>query len=634
MGQDSSSEKPGPAGDPAAAAIALGHGPLDPRAAAYLEEQTRLVMLQSASLREQHALEMWHLHFRLLSDWARFGLEVLASVIVLLALGALATMVWDATRDDDLVVEAFSVPPDVAALGMTGSVLANRVLDRFGAMDRDVHSFAQDFSAYHGSVAEEVRVEIPNTGVSFGELNRGLRALFGHEIHVTGELVHTAKGLALTVRYGGRPSATTENADMNLLIGKAAENIFEALRPLRFADYLSAHGRVAEAETVLRRETQSNDTAYRSNAYASWGQADYWRGDYHALGAHGEMAVSLNPKNTAAWFIQIAAANNLSHEEEVWTATNAFLPLAQAGAASSDDPAMARAITATIDAGKRELIGDYSAAEAACDTPAANHLAYCDPSNMGVILTGAHELARARASAEQAPFLQPNGKVNADRLFLHVQIEIAAGDWPAAATLAAKAEALTAGDPAVTTDRAIFLWPAEAEALARTGEMARAQALIAKTAPDCDLCMRGRGRIAARKHDWAGAARWFKRVSVRSPHIPFADADWGEMLLRKGDYDDAIAKFESAHRKGPRFADPLEMWGEALIAKNRSDLALTKFEEAARYAPNWGRLHLKWGEALWWTGDKDGAKKQFAAASALTMTAGETQTLHAFLARV
>jgi Flp pilus assembly protein TadD len=69
------------------------------------------------------------------------------------------------------------------------------------------------------------------------------------------------------------------------------------------------------------------------------------------------------------------------------------------------------------------------------------------------------------------------------------------------------------------------------------------------------------------------------------------------------------------------------MWGEALIAKNRSDLALAKFEEANRYAPNWGRLHLKWGEALWWAGRMDDAKKQFAIAATLDLTAPEKAEL-------
>jgi tetratricopeptide (TPR) repeat protein len=158
--------------------------------------------------------------------------------------------------------------------------------------------------------------------------------------------------------------------------------------------------------------------------------------------------------------------------------------------------------------------------------------------------------------------------------------------------------------------------------MAMTGDIAGAEALIARSAPDCDACMRMKGRIAAVKHDWAAATRdfaWSQRARRTFPSPtpiggPFADTDWGAMLLAKGDLAAAIAKFESANRKGPRFADPLEMWGEALIAKNRSDLALAKFEAADRFAPHWSRLHRKWSEALAYLGRKDEAARQRALA--------------------
>jgi len=46
-----------------------------------------------------------------------------------------------------------------------------------------------------------------------------------------------------------------------------------------------------------------------------------------------------------------------------------------------------------------------------------------------------------------------------------------------------------------------------------------------------------------------------------------------------------------------------------------------------KFAPNWGRLHLKWGEALLWSGDRDGAAKQFAQAAALSLTQAERAQL-------
>jgi tetratricopeptide (TPR) repeat protein len=99
------------------------------------------------------------------------------------------------------------------------------------------------------------------------------------------------------------------------------------------------------------------------------------------------------------------------------------------------------------------------------------------------------------------------------------------------------------------------------------------------------------------------------------------------MLLRKGDTNAAIVMLKAANEHGPHFADPLEMWGEALMLQNRSDLALAKFEEADKYAPNWGRLHLEWGKALRYVDRKDDARKQFAIAGRLDLSAGDKVVL-------
>src|SRR5262249_49050297 len=127
--------------------------------------------------------------------------------------------------------------------------------------------------------------------------------------------------------------------------------------------------------------------------------------------------------------------------------------------------------------------------------------------------------------------------------------------------------------------------------------------------------------------NYENAAKWFGLVVKNAPSFPFAATDWGAMLLHRGDYDGAITWFQQAHKIGTNFADPLEMWGEALMTKNRSDLALVKFSEANKHAPNWGRLHLEWGKALLWSGDKRGARKQFAIAAGLGMSARDKADL-------
>jgi tetratricopeptide (TPR) repeat protein len=238
-----------------------------------------------------------------------------------------------------------------------------------------------------------------------------------------------------------------------------------------------------------------------------------------------------------------------------------------------------------------------------------------------------HDAKRAR---ELVPFIPAkrsrDGKPNPDVALAMFDIAFEAGDWRAALAAAGPADAAYGALPTQQWQRRTF-WPLWAYTMAMNGDVAGAEALIARSEPDCDICLRMKGRIAALKHDWKSAGRDFAMVSARSPHVPFADTDWGAMLMAKCDLDSAIAKFESAHAKGPHFADPLEMWGEALIARNRSDLALAKFEEADKYAPNWGRLHLKWGEALFYAGRKDEARKQFAIATHLDLSAADKAAL-------
>jgi tetratricopeptide (TPR) repeat protein len=238
-----------------------------------------------------------------------------------------------------------------------------------------------------------------------------------------------------------------------------------------------------------------------------------------------------------------------------------------------------------------------------------------------------HDFERATRVAVGIPEKNRSGQPSDVMPLTQFSIAWLREDWTTTLKWADKTEGVLDARPEGVADERFQFWPAWAYAKSRAGDAAGANALISKTPLDCDVCVRMRGRIAAVNHDWAGAARWFATVSARSPHIPFADTDWGAMLLAKGDTDAAIAKFKSAHEKSPHFVDPLEMWGEALMQKNRSDLALAKFEEANKYAPNWGRLHLEWGKALFYAGKKDEAGKQFAVAVGLDLTLSDESEL-------
>ena len=154
-------------------------------------------------------------------------------------------------------------------------------------------------------------------------------------------------------------------------------------------------------------------------------------------------------------------------------------------------------------------------------------------------------------------------------------------------------------------------------ALALNGELAAGEAMAAATPLDCYRCVRIRGQIATLKGDRKGAEHWFGEAARLGPSLPFAHAEWGQMLVEAGDPAAAIPKLKEANKRGPRFADPLVYWGEALMAQGDFKGAVAKFAEANTYAPKWDRLHQKWGEALSKLGKVEEARAQAALAASL-----------------
>jgi tetratricopeptide (TPR) repeat protein len=190
-------------------------------------------------------------------------------------------------------------------------------------------------------------------------------------------------------------------------------------------------------------------------------------------------------------------------------------------------------------------------------------------------------------------------------------------------------EAEKAKKPVYGLMQQVLSWPLEALALAHTGDVAAAQALIGRTPLDCYPCLRVRGQVAAQARDWPAAERWFAEAVRQAPSPPLAYAEWGRMRLDKGDPDGAIAVLRIAELKGPRFADPAQIWGEALMAKGDYAGASKKFGEAAKLAPNWGRNHMKAGEALAKLGQTEAARAQLRTASSLDQTLAERAELKA-----
>ena len=632
MGEEGDSLRKSSPGDPAAAGIALG-APLDPHAAAYLDEQTRLARLQGENLIEQNAFELSHLRWRRLSDWMRVAWQVaLCAALSVAALGlvaALAAALWA----HDLVIDPFSVPSDIAAQGLTGEAAANQILARLSEISAGHESYAQGSAVYRDSSGADIKVVIPQTGISIGELNQYLRGWFGDEVHLSGQILRSGRAVSVTMRYGETAMTVRQSdGDLDKLMQKAAEAIFAKDRPLRFADYLRDEGRLDEAQAVLSRLAIIGPTAQRVKALYGWGLVRQQQSDISSAIDKFRAAIALDPRSAVGHGWLAYAEMFLDHEEDAHAHFAAALANWRGPRIADLEPGLAIGSPPNLRADLLSFEGDFRGAAAAMQQEREFYNAASSNSDLLAgqelaFLIDGHELAAARAlNAEQ------EGTNYTGTGWLAPLIAASLERWRESAALFAKANAASATDPLLAPFLPTRLWPDWSVALARTGNVKGAEGLIAQTPPDCDRCALARGWIAMAEGNDPRAAYWFAAVAARAPHVPFADVAWGGLLMREGKLDAAVAKFDAAHRIAPHFAEPLEMWGEVLIAQNRSDLALAKFEEAARYAPNWGRLHLNWGEALLWSGDRDGARKQFGLARGLELSAAERAALVRFAA--
>jgi tetratricopeptide (TPR) repeat protein len=594
----------------------------------YLRNQSRLTDLQIENLQKLDQYETSHLRWRRFNDRMKGTLQILLALIGLAVVVAIGAAIWSASRAEGLVVDSFSVPAGFAQAGITGEAVTEDLTQRIAAVrdTANAHSIAHSNDVRLGR-DEEIKVDIPDTGISLGEVARYLRSWLGNERHLDGNLRSLGNGkLALTVALGGADAQTFVGTDFGKLEQAAAEHVFQDVDPSNYILYLYGMHRAGDALPAIHHLIDvAGSPGMLSDGYSLWGgHARSVEGDLPLAMKRLRLAATIDPLALPPHMEMMFTAEDMGHDEEAlhearamqrfrqedqyaWRGGSGFAQVLEEGALEAD------AATGSFDHAIVDTCGFCSFTDNLLDLAEYN--------------ARMHNVARARALIEQASAsdgADPEGTARGKYF-----VDAAGGDWLAAAgdARAYQSAMLRTKKPLPQITARTLAAPLLAVALARTGDIADARAEIGKSPDDCRACETARGNIEAVARNWAGARYWFARAIHDAPSIPFAYADWGEMLLHKGDLDGAVAKFETAHEKGPQFADPLEMWGEALIAKSRSDLALAKFEEAAKYAPNWGRLHLKWGEALLWSGDRAGAQKQFAIVAHLDLTSAERSEL-------
>ncbi len=534
------------------------------------------------------------LGWQIMKERAGFGLRILTGVVGVVAAVVVGTLVWEASQERGLVIEPFSVPPEFAARGVTGQVVASRLLDRLSEMSDQTVSVRAP-STYANNWNGDIKVQIPQTGVSVGELRRYLVEWLGKQTTIGGELYRTPDGLSLVARTGTATATPQTGADeraLDAMIQAAAEQVYAITQPYRYAVYLGRRGDdegAAQSEAVLRRLIQSEDQADRMWAYTALNLRLQAKGDTAGAIAAASAAIAIDPRFNLAYANRAGAYEALGQDEAAYLDQKLAERMARqhgrrhmreegllfsqqswAAMTRADIGDHAGAIPLFEDS-LRTRPGDQQSEFLLFNSQAANH----DEAAARETAARLIESLADQASTEE---------IAQGRAEVEMVLATYRKDWP---QVVAQMGASLAHGAAITPRTRVGTFPDLAIALAHLGDVQRARRVIGGTPTACYRCAVARGVVAELSGDRARADRWLEAAVAMAPSLPFALEARGRVRLARGDLDGAQADFQEANRRSPDWADPLKGWGDVLMARNDARGAVRRYEAGLERAPQW-----------------------------------------------
>lgn len=579
-----------------AAAVAAIASRQDPAVARkteeFLGEQSHLLKIQARLLADEHGLRLANLRgqahegkLRRTGIRIRLAFQVFAAVVAGAIGAGILIMIEDAVTSRQVVVQPFEVPPSLTPHGLTGKVVAGAVLDELSRLQSATRSntVARTLS---GAWTSDIKLEVPETGLSISEISRLLRERFGHDVHIDGDIFETQKGnLALTVRSNGVPPKTFSDPtnEMEKLVVPAAEYIYAKSQPARWAAYLTEVGRDEEALTFCPAAVAGAEPAERPSILNSWGLAlqDTTNSTGEALKLF-RTAVKLQPDYWNAHNNIMNALIMLGDEEGAWRAGNDLHRIAggRPGRAPEEFFENWDLLTWNLQAWLNALVADGE-----------------NNSGLGTAATSAGPgiadvYARLHDPEPAELALKTKGDSNDSTVvamthFVHGRLAAEAGD---VARAVREMEAFGAGfAPMVASNYPGYnCWIAPAEEAA--GNAAKADAVLQSAGTKFVDCYRFRADILDHRGDWPGAQKAYADAVALAPELPAAYYSWGVALAKHGDLDGAVVKLKDANQRGPNWADPIKVWGDVLLKQGRTKEALAKYDAALKFAPNWRQL--------------------------------------------
>jgi tetratricopeptide (TPR) repeat protein len=591
--------------DAFAAAVAARLAGNDPGVARkteiFLDKHAQLLELQAVNLRTEHASRLHLLRGQAREvDIRRLGLKLRVGFQLILALLAtavavgLAIMVRDALTSRSVVIEPIDVAPNISADVPSGKILAASVLDVLTKIQAANHSGAERRALSNGWTSE-ISIEVPETGISFSQLERILKTRFGHDQHIDGDLVKTEHGgLALTVRGTGilPRTFTDEGHNLDRLLLDAGEYVYGQSQPGLWTSYLANNDRADDAIRFAQSAYATADASEKPFVLNYWASAIGAKGGpgalEEALSLYRE-TIRLKPDYYVGYNNVMFALEGLGREEEEVKVGEQMMKAAggRPGRAPEEMYQNYDAVVWDLPAGHAEVLAELERHGGVGSTNSTN-----GSENLAIASVEAQmhddEAAAFRVKTTSIdPHNEPDVAIAAmDRALMEEDKE----DRKAASEYWDSFASIYKGSIEFSTNNAPLIC-FSAVTYELTAQPAKADAALDAVGNLHFVdCYRFRGDVLELRGDWAGAQDWYAKSVQLGPSIPSGYYSWGVALEKHGDLAGAALKFKEANQRGPHWADPLKAWGDVLAKQGLRKEALAKYDEAIKYAPNWRRL--------------------------------------------
>ncbi len=504
-----------------------------------------------------------------------------------------SSMVWSAVRARSVVVEAFDAPPKLAERGLSGNVIAAGLQDALATIQGAVRTTAQRRSidnAWTGNIA----VQVPQTGVSIGEIDRLLRLKLGKETYIGGSVVQNVDGsLSLTVRGTGIPPKTFAGPEdgMTGILASAAEYVYGYSESRLFAIYLFQKRRFVEGESFVTAAFAREDARTRPELLVYWGlmlsQQQKLRPAINKL----ELGLEQDPTLWRGWNSLVGVTTRADGDEAAWAVGQRLI---RAAARAPEDNRPTALGWYNFQSLAQDWTGQIENLELdARKTGGGGSFGVLSASLLANAEMGRHGWRDAARYLDMADIHDET--ILPQRLLLYGMRFVERGEPARAVPILERFYTIWQGSPAFRFQfdyGPCFL----ALAYGLNGQIDKSAPLWSVLKPH-STCEAFRADVLEANGDRAGADAVYRSAAAKWQSLPIIYQHWGQTMMKRGDLSRAAVLFARAQRQAPRWADPLKGAGDVLARRGDWQAAFDSYLAARRFAPHWDALDAAIGEA-------------------------------------